>query len=108
MTDDEALQTLVALGDERRFDIFRRLRSIPAQPAGKLADLAPSTITHHLKMMQEAGLVSCERDGRQSRYTIREQTLVNLARWLEGAAQEAILGRASAFTDYPEKIANKS
>nr|WP_295884958.1 helix-turn-helix domain-containing protein [uncultured Devosia sp.] len=104
MTDDEALQTLMALGDERRFDIFRRLRSVPAQPAGKLADLAPSTITHHLKMMQQAGLVLCERDGRQNRYTMREQTLIDLARWLEEGAQEAILGRASAFTDYPDLV----
>lgn len=108
MTDDEALQILVALGDVRRFDILRKLRSVPGQPAGKLADLAPSTITHHLKMMQEAGLISCERDGRQSRYTIREQTFIDLAGWLEGAAHEAILGRASAFTDYPEEIANKA
>ena len=83
MTDDEALKILVALGDSRRFDIFQRLMRTPGEAAGKLSDVAPSTTSHHLKILERAGLVSGQQDGARNRYTIKTQTLVNFAAWAD-------------------------
>lgn len=98
MTDDEALQILVALGDSHRFEIFRRLLSSPAASAGELIEnKAPSTISHHLKILERAGLISSTRHGRQTQYAIRGETLRAFAAWTSSVAELAILGHLSEW-----------
>ncbi len=66
-----------ALGNETRLKILRLLLSgdlcvsdIVESVAG-----AASTVAHHLRMLEDAGLVTSRRDGRSTYYTIQKEEL---------------------------------
>lgn len=61
-----------ALGDPTRREILRALRAGPLT-AGEIGGRFPITgasISHHLNVLKEAGLVQSERDGRNIVYTL--------------------------------------
>ncbi|HSD80995.1 MAG TPA: metalloregulator ArsR/SmtB family transcription factor, partial [Solirubrobacteraceae bacterium] len=51
-------------------------------------DLAPlfgisqPTLSHHLRKLQDAGVIGVERRGRWAYYTVRSETLEALSAWL--------------------------
>jgi DNA-binding transcriptional ArsR family regulator len=68
-----ALAALAALGQEARLDIFRLLVKAGGKgvPAGEIASqlgAVQNTTSAHLKILNHAGLVRAERDGRIVRY----------------------------------------
>ena len=74
MEKQDVLAAMAALAQETRLDVFRRL--VQAGPeglaAGELASalgIPPATLSFHLKELRSAGLVRCERDGRQRIYS---------------------------------------
>ena len=74
MKSKQALAAFGALSQETRLEVFRQLvRLTPdAIPAGELAsdlDVPQSTLSSHLAILQRAGLVRSERDGRIIRYS---------------------------------------
>jgi ArsR family transcriptional regulator, arsenate/arsenite/antimonite-responsive transcriptional repressor len=65
-------KTLRALGDPTRREILRALRDGDLT-AGDIAARFPMTaasVSHHLSVLKEAGLVSVERDGRNQIYSL--------------------------------------
>lgn len=65
--------TLRALGDPTRREILRVLRDEGDLAAGDIAARFPITaasISHHLSVLKEAGLVQAERQGRSIVYTL--------------------------------------
>ena len=69
-----ALLALAALGQETRLEVFRLLVRAGAEgvPAGEIAtrlDTVQNTMSAHLKILDQAGLVHAEREGRSIRYT---------------------------------------
>jgi ArsR family transcriptional regulator len=74
-----------ALGDETRLSIFERL--IPGEQC--VADLMASTglgqslVSHHLRTLRDAGLVTDRRDGRWVYYTIADAALVATRRTVQ-------------------------
>jgi DNA-binding transcriptional ArsR family regulator len=69
---------LAALGDPVRLALVKQLASCPqatpmncTKTAEKLKNLAPSTRTHHLRILREAGLIRSERHGVEIRNTLR-------------------------------------
>lgn len=73
MQADDAITALSALAQDTRLAAFRRL--VQAGPdglaAGDLAralDVAPATLSFHLKELAHAGLVASRRDGRSIIY----------------------------------------
>jgi DNA-binding transcriptional ArsR family regulator len=65
-------QTLRALGDPTRREILRVLRQGDLT-AGEIASRFPMTaasVSHHLSVLREAGLVSVERAGRNLVYSL--------------------------------------
>ena len=69
-----AVTALAALAHETRLDIFRLLvrSGTTGLAAGTLAerlDLAPATLSFHLKELKNAGVVGVRRDGRSLIYT---------------------------------------
>ena len=75
-----------ALGDPIRLQLVDVLR----QHAGKvcvcelvpLFDLSQPTVSHHLKVLREAGIVGSERQGLWAYYYVIPDALKELARWL--------------------------
>lgn len=86
-----------ALASEQRMEIVRLLGEGMHDPgktccapdelcACKLAErlgLAPSTISHHMALLVDAGLVSARPEGKWVYYTLRRDALLRAARALE-------------------------
>lgn len=73
-----------ALADDTRRAILALLRD-GSRPAGEIADafdLSKPTISHHLKVLEGAGLVRSERRGTSIVYTLQSNVLEDLARGL--------------------------
>ncbi|TYR30725.1 helix-turn-helix transcriptional regulator [Mesorhizobium microcysteis] len=73
MDKRSSLAALAALGQETRLDIFRLLVRAGAEgvPAGEVATrlgAVQNTVSSHLKVLSQAGLIRPERDGRVVRY----------------------------------------
>ncbi len=62
-----------ALGDKTRLELVSRLSDGREHSIVELADgfdLTRQGVTKHLHVLQQAGVVSCKRIGRESRFTI--------------------------------------
>lgn len=73
-----------ALANPSRRDVLDLLLAGP-QPVGQIAprfDMARPSLSEHLKVLREAGLVTETRDGRQRLYAVSAQPLVELRDWL--------------------------
>lgn len=73
MDKTSSLAALAALGQEMRLDIFRLLVRAGAEgvPAGEVAtrlDAVQNTVSSHLKVLAQAGLIRPERQERTVRY----------------------------------------
>ena len=71
-----------ALGDETRLEILRRLAAagveICACDIESYFELSQPTISHHLKILREAGLVTSERRGTWVYFAINRATVARL------------------------------
>ena len=55
-----------ALADETRLKLYEHIAShdrVSCSALVELRDVTPATISHHLKILSEAGLITCRRDG---------------------------------------------
>src|SRR6266516_13009 len=55
-----------ALGDETRLRIFEAISATNHMNCGEIVSMrgvTPATVSHHLKILSEAGLVACRREG---------------------------------------------
>ncbi len=85
---DQAARLFKALGDETRLTIIRQLAeqgSVCACDLGACCDLAQPTVSHHLKVLREAGLVTTEKQGQWIFFALRPGLLGELRAWLADA-----------------------
>ena len=55
-----------ALADETRLRIFEAISTTKHMNCGEIVsmrDVTPATVSHHLKILSEAGLITCRRKG---------------------------------------------
>jgi ArsR family transcriptional regulator, repressor of sdpIR and other operons len=77
-------QAFRALADETRRDILRLLRNGPLT-SGEIADRFQSswpTISRHLAVLRDAGLVTTERQGQEIRYELNTSVFQDLVQHL--------------------------
>jgi len=82
--EDELDPAFQALSDETRREILRLLQR-RRMSAGEIAgefDVSKPSISHHLKELKRAGLVSSERDGQRVIYALETTVLQDVRRWL--------------------------
>ena len=85
-----------ALGDETRLKIYEAIASRSDMTCGDIVNLqgvTPATISHHLKILQDAGLIECVKHGqfvhsRVAAATISEYTAA-LKRLVSGGKKRA-------------------
>ena len=90
-------RALAALAQETRLDVFRLLvrNGLPGLPAGRIADLldlAPATLSFHLKELRSAGLVICQREGRSRIYRPDFQAMGRLVDFLTDSCCQGVPG----------------
>jgi ArsR family transcriptional regulator, arsenate/arsenite/antimonite-responsive transcriptional repressor len=68
-----------ALADPKRFEMLEKLGASKEAPTCSCVrewlGLAPATVSHHLKELENAGLVHIERDGKFAYITLRREIL---------------------------------
>lgn len=103
MEIQRTLAALGALSQETRLTLFRHLVTAgPAgEPAGALGarfDLAPATLSFHLKTLAEAGLIRGTREGRVIRYAADYAAMDALLAYL---TQNCCVGSATGCSPVP-------
>lgn len=109
MTDGELIQLMRILGDPQRFAIFRQLADAGSLAAGALRAKgmsAPAT-SYHLKEMTEVGLLTVARRKQERRYSINIETLDELVKWTQRAAEDAVRGDARLIAYLDATAANE-
>ena len=81
---EEGAKLFKALADETRLNIVRRLAEEGEVCACNLGccDLAQPTVSHHLKVLREAGLVNTDKRGLWVYYSLNREKLEVLRSWL--------------------------
>ena len=71
-SDLDLLDVLHALADPTRMTIVRTLLSDPEKPCGTFpVDVAPSTLTHHFRVLRESGLIRQREEGNRKWTSLR-------------------------------------
>ncbi len=81
MDDSTTIEVFRALGDPVRWTIVNELRQGTrcACVLSDVAQVSPSLLSHHLKTLREAGLVTGERRGRWIDYSLAPEVFVQLS-----------------------------
>ena len=87
MKINQAVRALAALAQESRLETFRLLvrAGTDGMPAGKIAeelDVAPATLSFHLKELSNAGLIQQRREGRSIIYSLYVEAMQSLLAFL--------------------------
>lgn len=83
MENDLAVTLLAALAQETRLAIFRLLviqgpQGMSVGKIGEALDIAPATLSFHLKKLARAGLIDARQDGRFVHYSANYATMDGL------------------------------
>ena len=73
VSDLDLLDILHALSDPTRMTIVQTLLAEPERACGTFpVDVAPSTLTHHFRVLREAGLIHQRQDGNRRWTSLRQ------------------------------------
>jgi ArsR family transcriptional regulator len=82
-----------ALADETRLRIFEAVSSQPKMTCGDIVALrgvTPATVSHHLKILHDAGLIECRKKGQFVRSQPVPETIAKYAEALSKMAMPKI------------------
>jgi DNA-binding transcriptional ArsR family regulator len=94
-------EVFAALANPARRHVLHLLRTNGPQPVGTLADhfdISRPSLSEHLKVLKDVGLVIERRTGRQRIYSLRAEPLRELLSWLR-PYEEFWRGRLSTLRD---------
>ncbi len=97
MESKQMAKVFKALSSEQRLNLFRMIyywqRTMPAEEccgvqkaftrACECMSLSRSTISHHLKELQQAGLITCDREGQALVCTINEDLIKEIRHYFD-------------------------
>lgn len=89
-TSDPA-RVFAALGDGTRLELVARLSHLGDRSIAQLTtglDVTRQAVTKHLRVLEDAGVVTSRRVGRESRFAIRERALVGARDYLAQASAQ--------------------
>ncbi len=105
-------RTFHALGDGTRRQILTQLANNGAQSANTLRapfDVAQPTISKHLKVLEQAGLINREVEGRTHRFQLNVSALTEAQNWIaqHKTFWEGTLQSLDAFMTEPTDLENQ-
>lgn len=77
-SEENIVKIAKALSDKTRIRILKEIAKkggISCGDCEKIADLSQPTVSHHLKILTEAGLLTAEKDGRHVIVSVNKQVL---------------------------------
>jgi DNA-binding transcriptional ArsR family regulator len=80
-----------ALADETRLKIYEYIASHEDVNCCSLVDMrgvTPATVSHHLKVLSEAGLIQCKREGQFVLNRVNEEVLEEFTKSVGALAQK--------------------
>ncbi len=89
-THDPA-RVFAALGDATRLELVARLSRLGDRSIVQLTtglDVTRQAVTKHLRVLENAGVVTCRRVGRESRFAIQVRTLADARDYLTQASTQ--------------------
>jgi ArsR family transcriptional regulator len=76
-----------ALGDQHRLHILQHITKkggcAPCAEINEIIQLAQPSISHHMKILVEAGLIEAEKEGRHFKYTLNATVLEGYLKFLQ-------------------------
>ena len=79
LTEDQFTLISKALADPRRYEILKKITTktcaTPCSDMRDCIDIAPATLSHHMKELETAGLVRSEKNGKFVNYFPQPQVL---------------------------------
>src|ERR1700741_328693 len=88
MTRARRMALLKALADPKRFELLERIAKancpLGCAQAQAALEIAPATLSHHIKELETAGLIEVERKGKFHYLSLRRGVLDALAKNLQG------------------------
>lgn len=91
MSDEQLSRVFAALADPTRRDMVRRLAAADAT-VGQLAEpyaVSMQAVSKHLKVLEEAGLVSRSRDAQRRPCHLEAEVFDLMTKWIEKYRQQA-------------------
>ena len=85
-----------ALADQTRLRIFEAVSAKRDMTCGDLVSLrgvTPATISHHLRILSDAGLIECRKDGQFVHSRVVPETIAEYSRALAQMAKRSRNGR---------------
>ena len=107
---EEGAKLFRALGDGTRLAIIRQLQEqgeVCACDFAACCDLAQPTVSHHLKVLREAGVVTADKRGLWVFYTLNAEKLETLRGWLPSRSATVILMPRSLGCPQPRRRPNR-
>lgn len=100
--EPDASPIFAALGDGTRLSLLAKLSDGESRSIAKLSadtELSRQAITKHLRVLENAGLVSSIRVGRESRFAFRPETIAEAKSYLDHISEQwdAALSRLRSF-----------
>lgn len=79
LTDRQLALIARALADPRRYEILQKIGGCDASCAcgdiRSCVPISPATLSHHMKELENAGLIDAQREGKFVNYTLRREVL---------------------------------
>jgi len=96
-------ETFFALSDPTRRAMVARLaaRDMTVSELAQPFDISPPAVSKHLRVLERAGLLRCDREGRVRRCRLKAAALQEAAEWVEAYRQfwDDRLDRLAAYLD---------
>jgi len=96
---DRLAARFTALADANRLRLLMQLKTGPSRVADLVdaTGLAQPSVSKHLAVLRQAGLVAVERIGNEAHYAVRDATLFQLCELVCGAVRAQVAAEAAAI-----------
>ena len=89
--DEQEQRVFAAIADPTRRQLIEKWSAEGSKTATEFAEELPITrqgITKHLKILEEANLVTMKQEGRERRYTLSPQPLAEAVFWVTAVTEQ--------------------
>ncbi len=106
MNDFNIVKALKAMADENRFKILNILKQEEEKCSCRLLDdlnMSQPTLSHHMKLLSDAGLINGNKQGKWTHYSINKQNFKELSNIMENLSKTESLNTPVTLGEYDGK-----